>query len=173
MLDGSYAVNDVKKFRVGNQNWYLMALHMNCDKLWYSVSTDGLSFPQAKLLAANLGEEDRYIVAVGWVVSGDQEKPGRKLLGFLYGAGHDAGLASNRIFARWLQKRLVFVAEDGTPYHGSRALGPDRQLLALPAGKRITGKLEVYAEDGRTLISTIHGLALEAGRCYEIASDDG
>ncbi len=144
------AVNDVRKFFVAGASWYVMGLHMNTGRLWYSLSTDGRTFeaPPRDLLSS-LGDADRYIVAVGFVPRGNS------LLGLLYGAGADPGLAQNRIFARWLQKKTVFVDSAGTRHEAIGAYGPDRQWLALPLGKGpFEGTLEIYAEDGRTLLAT-------------------
>lgn len=168
VLDGRYAVNDVKKFRVGGAAWYLMGLHMNGDTLWYSLSRDGLRFEPAQVLGRNLSGADRYIVAVGWVVDGEQEDEGRRLLGMLYGAGEDSGLASNRIFARWLQKRVVFSGADGEEIEGRAAHGPDRQRLALDGRDSISGVLRVYAEDGRSPVATIDGVTLRAGGVHRL-----
>lgn len=144
------AVNDVRKFRVEGASWYVMGLHMNTDRLWYSLSNDGRIFktPPESLLSS-LGDADRYIVAVGFVTRGNC------LLGLLYGAGADPGLAQNRIFARWLQKKAVFIDSAGTRHEAIGAYGPDRQRLALPEGEGpFEGTLEIYAEDGWTLLET-------------------
>src|ERR1019366_10330745 len=109
-------VNDVKKFRVGGTSYYLMGLHENGARLWQTVSTNGAPFPTSQMLLTNLDAADAYIVALGWVVRGPQESPGRKLLGVLYGAGPVPGLNENCIYARWLQKRVVFVASDGARF---------------------------------------------------------
>ena len=145
-LEFSAAVNDVKRFDIGGAKYYLMGLHMNGDTLWFSLSRDGRKFDPVKELAKNLGPEDRYIVAIGWVVRG------KRLVGYLYGAGAVPGLNRNRIFARWLQKKVVFVGDDGTRYEAKRSLGPDRQIISLPEGKEIKGHFEVYAEDGSTSV---------------------
>jgi hypothetical protein len=166
-LDGPFAVNDVKKFRTRDgRTWYLMGLHWNQDRLWYSLSRDGMTFEAAKELGRNLSREDRYIVAHGWVVSGDQEKSGRRLLGYLYGAGAASSLDRNRIFARWLQKKAVFVTECGERTGGTRALGPDRQLI--PIADRIRGRILLYAEDGKTLLGRSEAIVLESGKVYRL-----
>ena len=146
-LEFGAAVNDVKRFDIGGAKYYLMGLHMNGDTLWFSLSRDGRKFDPVKELAKNLGPEDRYIVAIGWVVRG------KRLVGYLYGAGAVPGLNRNRIFARWLQKKVVFVGEDGTRYEAKRSLGPDRQIIEVPQGKEIKGRFEVYAEDGSTPVT--------------------
>jgi hypothetical protein len=151
-MAGPGFVNDVKKFQVGNSSCYLMGLHENGRRLWQTVSTNGAAFPAPRLLLTNLGAADAYIVALGWVARGPQESPGRKLLGVLYGAGPVPTLNENSIYARWLQKRVVFMANDGTRTTGTKAIGSDRQLLALPDATPVTGRFEVYAEDGITLL---------------------
>lgn len=168
VLDKSAAVNDVKKFRVGDKSWYLMGLHMNGSFLWYTLSQDSLSFSEPKQLASSLHAGERYIVALGWVVQGEQEQPGRRLLGVLYGAGYHHGLAGNRIFARWLQKRVVFCAADGREFEGASALGPDRQILSVPKGEVITGTLRVFSEDGHTLLVEFPDQVLSEGAVVQI-----
>jgi hypothetical protein len=167
-LSGPGFVNDVKKFRVGSTSYYLMGLHENGKRLWQTVSTNGVAFPASQTLLTNRGPADAYIVALGWVVRGPQESPGRKLLGVLYGAGPVPGLNENCIYARWLQKRVVFVANDRSRLPGTKALGPDRQLLALPAAGPITGRFEVYGEDGVTLLGTSAGQAVSRGQSFNL-----
>lgn len=154
-------VNDVKKFTASGKPVYLMGLHMNGDRLWYSLSTDGMKFDTPHEMIKNLGAEDRYMVAVGWVTRGN------RVLGFLYGAGAVPELNRNRIFGRWLQKRVVFVASDGTRYEPSSALGPDRQIIKVP--KDMDGTFEVYAEDGVTLLGKSPGKAVPSAG-YEVVT---
>jgi hypothetical protein len=162
VVSGPGLVNDVKKFRLGAAAYYLMGLHGNGTHLWQTVSTNGLAFPAARPLLTNLDTADAYIVALGWVVRGPQEAPGRKLLGVLYGAGPSPALNENSIFARWLQKRVIFAANDGTRIAGTRSLGPDRQLLAVPDTGPVTGRFEMYGEDGVTLMGVS---AVQKVRC--------
>ena len=97
------------------------------------------------------------MVAIGWVTRAN------RLLGFLYGAGDTGHLNRNRIFGRWLQKKVVFVASDGARYEPSSALGPDRQLIKVPGGKELKGTFEIYAEDGVTLLGKTEGNAVPTG----------
>ncbi|MCL6520000.1 MAG: hypothetical protein K6T99_09210 [Armatimonadetes bacterium] len=166
VLEIPAVVNDVKKFAVGRRVYYLMGLHMNTDKLWYSLSRDGISFEPARILAQNLGDADRYIVAIGWVVKG------QRVLGFLYGAGAVPSLNRNRIFARWLQKKVVFIAEDGTKYEPSGALGPDRAIIKVPADKQVNGHFTVYDEDGSKIIVSKAPAKLISGAVYVLKNDD-
>jgi hypothetical protein len=161
-LKSNHGVNDVKGFVVGGRPCYLMGLHRNCDRLWYSLSTDSMHFEPERELVNHLGDADRYIVAIGWVVRG------QRLLGFLYGAGAVPGLDRNRIFARWLQKKVVFVGADGKRYERVRSLGPDRQLIELNARNEIQGHFEVFGEDGKTRLGpAIPGRAV-SGAIYEL-----
>ena len=168
VLSGPGLVNDVKKFRLGETSYYLMALHENGTHLWQTVSTNGLVFPAARPLLTNLDAADAYIVALGWVVCGPQEWPGRKLLGVLYGAGPSPALNQNSIYARWLQKRVVFVANDGTRLPGSKSVGPDRQLLLLPDAGPLAGRFELYAEDGLTLLGASAVQTVRCGQVFQL-----
>ena len=168
VLNGRGFVNDVKKFRVGGTSYYLMGLHENGARLWQTVSSNGVAFPAARMLLTNLGADDAYIVALGWVARGQQESPGRRLLGVLYGAGPVSALNQNSLYARWLQRKVVFVANDGTRYPGTRALGPDRQLLALSSAGPLTGRFEVYAEDGVMLLGVSARQRVSNGQSYRL-----
>ncbi len=150
-------VNDVKKFKADGRAVYLMGLHMNGDKLWYSLSSDGMKFDAPKELLANQGAADRYMVAIGWVTRGN------RVLGLLYGAGAVNALNENRIFGRWLQKKVVFVASNDTRYEPSAACGPDRQIIKVPQDKEISGAFEIYAEDGVTLLGTTPAKVASSG----------
>ena len=159
-------VNDVKKLAAGKDTWYLMALHMNGDKLWYALSRDGMKFEPPMDLARNLGEKDRYMVAVGWVTKGN------RVLGFLYGAGAVPTVDRNRIYGRWLQKKVVFVESDGTRYEAVGALGPDRQILAAPIDRLPDGHFTVYAEDGSTVLFDNLPAKLISGAVYVLGEAD-
>jgi hypothetical protein len=154
-----YMANDVKRFDVGGQRWYVMALHHNGDSLLYSLSRDGMSFGEAQVLTPNQSDADRYIVAVCLVTDGES------VYGVLYGAGAVPSLDHNRLFAKWLQKRVEFVADDGAITEATAGLGPDTALLALPDGGA-RGRVRVYAEDGSTLVWESHPLTLEPGQAW-------
>src|SRR5829696_9350685 len=106
-----------------------MGLHRNGDRLWYALSREGKSFSPQRELCTRQGDADAHIVSIGFVISGEQEKPDRRVLGLLYGAGAAPSLDANRIFARWLQKRAVITVGD-EQFESTRAIGPDRQTLA-------------------------------------------
>jgi len=161
-LDSAHAVNDVKRLTSGNRTFYLMALHANGDRLWYALSTDGMRFDAERQLATALGPADRFIVAIGWVTKGN------RLLGFLYGAGAVSELNRNRIFARWLQKRLIFVADDGRRFEPAGALGPDRQIIALPGAGPFRGRFEVLGDDGRTRLAEPIPMSVTPGGVYRL-----
>ena len=164
VLETPYFVNDVKVFQDEGQDWYLMGLHRNTQGLWYSLSNDGLEFEPTQELLTPLGDEDNYIVAIGWVREGNQ------ILGVLYGAGAVPVLNENRIFARWLQHRVVFEAEDGTRYEAESSYGPERQRFALPAEGPVSGVFHVYAEDGETPVGEPIPATLTPGEVWEIRS---
>ena len=167
-LPGGALVNDVKKFRIaGGDARYLMGLHLNGDRLWYALSRDGKSFAPQRVLCTRRGEADAHIVSIGFVVAGEQEAAaGRRLLGFLYGAGAAPSLDANRIFARWLQKRAVITVGD-EQFEPDRAHGPDRQLLKMTRAANVP--LELYSEDGVTLIGRSAATSFTPGRAYSLA----
>jgi hypothetical protein len=159
VLQPSALVNEVKKLKAADgADWYFMALHMNTDRLFYSLSRDGMKFPEAKMLLTHIGDADRFIVAVGGVVASDG-----RLLGFLYGAGSEPTLDRNRIFARWHQKKVTVanVSTAGQP----TALGPDRQLLPLTSA--VTGTIELHDEGG-AVMAISEPVELKPGRAYQL-----
>lgn len=162
VLDAAVAVNDVKRFEVGGETWYLMAAHMNGDTLWYALSRDGMSFAPRHVLTRCRSEADRYMVAVGWVTDGE------RLYGFLYGAGATPHLNENRIFAKWLQKRVEVTLEDGSVPETLGAVGPDTVRLALPQGEA-KGTLRVYAEDGETVLGEVADVTWRPGQRWRVA----
>ena len=180
----------MKSFRAdGRKTFYLMALHANGERLFYAVSSDGLHFQPPRELCRRLGDADRYIVAVCFVTTGEQDAPGRDAhvvgearhpavvaddagdgegagAGVAEGAGAAPTLDANRIFARWLQKKLVFTAADGTSTEPAAALGPDRQVM--PAEREWTGRVQLFGEDGVTAIAADDGVSLKVGRAYAV-----
>lgn len=159
-LDAPLMVNDVKKFAPGDKPCYLMGLHRNTDRLWYALSEDGRHFEPQRELGTSSGPDDRYIVAIGWVVRDD------RLLGFVYGAGAVPELNRNRLFARWLQKKVVFTDDRGRSYTTTAALGPDRAMIPLGEAKSLTGFVQVFAEDGTTPLGDRQPLQLMSGGVY-------
>ncbi len=142
-LNEGLMVNDVKRFQSGGNAWNVMLLHQNGDHLRYSLSRDAARFPPSKTLFINQGPEDRYIVAVGMVTDG------KRPLGVLYGAGAVQSLDRNRIFARWLQKRVGFETTGGNAAAEGRAKGPHRLQFPLRGAAR--GRFVVYGDDGTTV----------------------
>lgn len=161
-LDVPRMVNDVKKLTSGGKPWYLMALHANRDKLWYALSNDGMAFAEPREMLGSLDEADRYIVAAGWVI-----RDGR-VLGVLYGAGAISSLDRNRLFARWLQKKLVLTDGEGHDHAADRALGPDRQIISMGNQSDVEGQLTIFAEDGRTPLGSPLPAKLTAGAVYRL-----
>ncbi len=161
-LDARLMVNDVRKLSTRDgAPCYLMGLHGNRDRLWYALSSNGMQFDAPQELAVSLGPAERYIVAIGWVTRQN------RVLGFLYGAGAAPSLDRNRIFARWLQKKVVFEDDAGQTVSATAALGPDRAILRLGPGER-TGRLRLLAEDGRTPLCEPMAVKLVPGGVYRI-----
>ncbi len=182
-LETPYAINDVKKFKVDEKEWYLAAFHKKGDasldqkdvnKLFFSLSENGKTFEKEKLMVKAQGELDRNIFAVGYVARHD------RIMGVLYGAGPSERCNRNQIFGYWLQKRIVLSA-GGTgkqaEFEAESALGPDRQLIKLPpllpplqgntVNVNFEGTLTVYDDDGITPLGT-QKVSLRPGTVYRI-----
>ncbi len=165
VLAAPHVVNDVKKFKLNGETWYLMVLHMNQGYIWYALSRDGLHFDKEQVLTAHQDDADKYIVAVGLVV-----REGA-VLGVLYGAGAVKTLDHNRIFAKWLQRKVVFVCDDGRQFTFDTALGPDKCLLNLSDIGTLKGHFEVYAEDGLTPLYQGETCTLKPGQVWELRTE--
>jgi len=157
----------VKKFRVGAATYYLMGLHENATRLWQTVSTNGLAFPAARPLLTNLTAADSFIVALGWVTRVPRNRQPQAARGSLRCRPVSA-LNQNSLYARWLQKRVVFAANDGTRFVGTKAIGPERQLLAFPTSGPVTGRFEVYAEDGLTPLGASTLQTVSGGQTFRL-----
>jgi hypothetical protein len=174
-LQTSHAVNDVKKFSAAGRDWYVMALHKKGDatgandteKLWYALSQDGRTFGVEQSMPGARDDADRYIFSVGFLARQD------RILGVLYGAGASERCERNRIFAHWLQKRVRLTAVrdynrgNGLEVEAAGALGPDRQWFKLPHGRPFEGTINVFAEDGETLIGS-QPVTLDPGVVYRL-----
>lgn len=155
-------INDVKKINGS----YLFVYHCNGNKIWYSV---GAGPTPSNLPALNelfdskspvLGA-DAKIATAGWVSNGS------RLLGVLYGAGIVDTLDQNRIFARWLQKKLV-IQNSSTTLQGNLSNGPDTTLVMMVPGQGIqTGILHVYDSDGSTLLYSSPPLTFRQGDVWQ------
>jgi hypothetical protein len=146
-LGTQHLVNDVKKIQVNGQSWYLMGLHYNSQSVWFSLSNDGTSFTAEQTLFNNFSSQDLNIVAVGFVMKGNQ------LLGTLYGATAVPTLDQNQIFARWLQKKVILVDSSGSQSSLQGSYGPDRQWFQSQSGG-IQGTILVYDDDGVTPLAS-------------------
>jgi hypothetical protein len=160
-LKTDHGVNDVKKFTVNGAGWYLMGLGFNDQSLRYSLSNDGVSFGSEQTLFNHLSAQDLYMVALGFVTRGDE------VLGVLYGASAVQTLDQNRIFARWLQKKVVITDSSGVQYFAQGGYGPDRQWFQAPTSGTLEGTMVVYAEDGVTPLGSSL-VTLTPGKAYTL-----
>ena len=64
------------------------------------------------------------MVSISWVVPESEDR----IIGVLYGASGTTALNTNRIYAAWLQRRILFKSADNRTVWGigsaSRAIGP-------------------------------------------------
>jgi hypothetical protein len=136
-------------------------LHFNDQSLRYILSNDGVKFGSEQTLFNHLSAQDLYMVALGFVTRGNE------VLGVLYGAGAVETLDQNRIFARWLQKRVVITDSLGVQYFAQGGYGPDRQWFQAPAPGSLEGTMVVYAEDGVTPLGSSL-VSLNPGKAYTL-----
>jgi hypothetical protein len=165
---GNNFVNDVKKFTINGQNWYVMGFVEIDPKQFvsYSLSNDGRNFPAEQMLFKNVSAEDLYIVAFGFVTKGTQ------LLGALYGAGPVESLDQNQIFARWLQKKVLITDSANVQYSPQGGYGPDRQWFQVGPSGSLEGTIHVFSEDGITPIAS--GSAnVTPGKAYQLILSGG
>lgn len=73
-----------------------------------------------------------------------------------------------RTFARWLQRRVVFVSDDGARCEPETALGPDRQLIPIPKGPPLEGCFEIFAKDARTLLGKSGHVKVSSGAGFRL-----
>jgi len=156
-----HGINDLKKIPVNGATWYLMGLAYNAQSVWFSLSNDGTSFPPDKPLFNNVSALDLNIVAVGFVMKGNQ------LLGVVYGGTAVPKLDQNEIFGRWLQKKVVVTDSSGGQYTLQGGYGPDRQWFQVPASGSFQGMITVYDEDGVTPLAR-GSVNLTARNAYQL-----
>ena len=140
----AHIVNDFKLMG-GKTPAYLMGLHNNGNAVYTSTAdaVDG-TFTSPRQLFAHRNDQDLHIVSLGFVV----DETADRLLGAVYGAGANADLAHNSVFASWLQKHVLFAASNGDVLFGGSstvALGPD--ALDFSCNYTATGKFYVYDSD--------------------------
>lgn len=128
----------------------------------YSLSNDGVQFGPEQTLFGGAYPQDQFLVTPAFVTQGTQ------ILGVLYG-GNPVDLLNpqDAIFARWLQKRIVFEDSSGNNYVLQGGFGPDRQWFQVPGSGSLQGTIWVYAEDGVTPLAS--GTAnVSGGNAYRI-----
>lgn len=159
VLHFAAAPNDVK--RVGDV--YLLALHMNGPHLWYAVSADGTRFGAPSRLIDSHSPADRYITSVCFVARDGNP------VGVLYGAGSVPSLDRNRIFAAWLQRKVVFTPDGGAPVTATHSFGPDAAVL--PLSKPTAGTLQLISEAGVTPVGPPRHVTLAPATAYSAAEN--
>jgi len=133
------------------------------------------------VLYNHTGALDTEMVSVGLVVDASSSR----LLGALYGAGYKPGLGNNRIFAKWLQKRMFFISSDGkSTAWGDEAsgYGPDSQILSVSSsaeeGASSVGKFHVFDSDyinatnPGTLLYISEEVTVTAGDVWQYSQDE-
>ena len=165
-------VNDMKRIN----GHYLMGLHYNTQHVWYSINDRNLTvFPESQVLFDNLGDDDKYITSMGWVV----DEIGDRLMGALYGASNISALTQNAVFGIWLQKQVLFISDDNKTVWGigdaSRGYGPDNIMIDVNE-KSLNGKFYLYDTDyvdvdnRGTLIEVSNDVVVNGGDIWQYSS---
>jgi hypothetical protein len=157
-------VNDVKKFRIGDGKWVPDGDFTNTRSLWYALSRDGKTFAPPRELCTRQGEADAFMVA--WDLWSPASRRRR--------GGACSGFCTARVRRRaQRQPHLRTVVAEARRSHAgdelfesSSAMGPDSQFVAL--SHPVTAPLELYAEDGVTLIGRSAATQFVAGKAYRI-----
>jgi hypothetical protein len=165
--------NDVRKFQIGGQNWYLMLLYIEeaafgdvqSPVFSYSLSNDGITFGTEQSLFGGTSQQDHFVTTPSLVTKGDA------ILGVLYGANPvDLLNPQNAIYARWLQKKIVITDSFNMQSSLQGSYGSDRQWFTTP--QSLTGTISVYAEDGITPLGA-GSVTITAGKAYQLALGGG
>jgi len=161
-LNANVIPNDFKAFTYGGTTYYVGAFHYNDQIVRLSVGTSLTSIGPLSVAFNATGAPDLYITSAGLV------QDGTRLYGILYGAGPDPSLTQNRIFARWLQKKVIFKNSSvqwGDSEHG---FGPHAIRLFLAANDNVeTGNFYVYDSDGTTLLYTSPTVTMRSGDVWQ------
>ena len=160
--------NDVKQFTVAGKTWYVMTLYTervstdpNPPSFSYSLSNDGLQFGPEHMLFGSGSPQDLFLTTPAFVTRNGS------ILGVLYGANPvDLLSATNQIFARWLQKKVVLRDSSGNEVPLTGGYGPDRQRFAILSSS-LQGTIWVYDEDGLTPLASGQ-VTIAAGQSYQL-----
>jgi len=146
--NGGRVMSDFKAFTYNSTEYYFLLYHFNTQHIFQTLSTSKSSLGTPAVLLSNFGIEDKYIVNACLV------QDNNKVQGILYGAGPVATCDQNSIYARWLQKKIVFENQYVT-WNVQRGYGPKIGRLALSTGNKVeTGYIKIYDTDGTTLLYT-------------------
>jgi hypothetical protein len=152
-----YVPQDIKSFLVGATRYYVSVYHNNGANTYLSLNTSLASPAVPSLLFPHTGTADSFITSIGLVTDGT------RLYGALYGASAVPSLDQNRIFASWLQRKVVF--QNASTFLGAnQSYGPDMLFVYMTPGQSVeTGRFSVYDSDGTTLVAQTPKVTLLAG----------
>lgn len=156
-------VNDMKAFNYNGSKVYLLLTHDFHSNIHLTWSKSLSRFPAHQVALTNKDDSDKYIVSEGFV------SDGMRLFGILYGAGSASTLDENRIFGRWLQKKIIFQNDHVRWGDVEEAYGPDRVRLYMDT-KVETGNFYVYDTDGKTLLYISPRVTMRSGDVWKLLS---
>ncbi len=157
-----FIVNDLKPFWwLGTVKYYLLITYDLINGADLSVSNSLSSFPTSTPLFTNMDADDRNMLSVGLVASDS------RVYGALYGgvAGPPGTVCcTGAIYAKWLQKKVLFINDYVRWGDIERAYGPDRIKLFMFSQDPVeTGRFYIYDTDGTTLLYTSPRVTIRSG----------
>jgi len=160
---------DLKSFDYNNNKHYLLGTHRNTNNVELTVSTDLDNFDNPTIPTITLNNSsnpnDKFIATLGFV------EDENSLKGYLYGSSSVTTLNNNKIYANWLQKKVIFKNDHVRWGDVEEAYGPDRIALFMSTQVE-TGKFYIYDSDGTTLLYTSPLVTMKSGDIWDFVSTD-
>lgn len=162
--DKNMVSQDVKKFNYNNSDYFLLGTHLNAHFIELTLSNNLNYFPNSPNIIINRSQhpQDRFITSLGLV----EDK--NRLYGLLYASSSNIGFLDNKLYATWLQHKVIFENSHVRWGDIEEAFGPDRIEMFTNTPNQIeTGRFYVYDSDGTSLIYTSPLVSVKSGDVWK------
>ncbi len=167
-VDNFLIPNDVKSFEYNNNQYYLMGSHANIDYVDLRLSKSINSFRLNDIES----QKKMYSITKHKISTLGLIKDNNRLYGYLYASSTPAtNLGDNKIYANWLQKKVIFQNSHIRWGDIEEAFGPDRIELFMNTQVE-TGKFYIYDSDGTTLLYTSPLVTMKSGDIWNYVSNN-
>ncbi|GAA0726099.1 hypothetical protein GCM10009430_32740 [Aquimarina litoralis] len=160
---------DMKAFRFNNRKYYLLGTHRNISNVQLTVSTNLNSFDKPfvfeRTLPTSNFPKDKNIATLGFVTNGN------RLYGYMYGSSFKNSLTDNKIYANWLQKKVIFQNKHVRWGDQADAYGPNRVELYMNTQIE-TGNFYIYDSDGTTLLYKSPLVTMKSGDIWHYLNNN-